>query len=165
MPIRVPNRARVRTTPSIHRSIHPPVQPDRAIGLTKFKGVYFPNNLTMPLCNEGTIGDWIEDGRLSDDKVLQRFTHHLLDAMVYMHTEAECIHRDLKPENVFVRQAAGEPDPTLIVGDVASAPPTAAEQLRKSIIQRHPSLHRARSFCTLWVWVICAACSAGALAL
>jgi hypothetical protein len=100
---------------------HPNLVKLRCIGLRKIYGTLFPAYVAMDLCDEGTLEQWLRDGRVTDTRKIA-FLQDLVAGIVYLHVEKHVVHRDLKPANIFIKSDVHHNGrATLILGDVGLA--------------------------------------------
>ena len=69
--------------------------------------------MTMPLFREGTLGDAIDEGKLTARKDKVAIAHGLLSAVAHLHDNG-LMHRDIKSDNVMLVNTDGEWNPVLI---------------------------------------------------
>jgi mitogen-activated protein kinase kinase kinase len=55
----------------------------------------------MEYCENGSLADLLEYGRIEDEQIVQVYTLQILEGLAYLH-HCGIVHRDIKPENILL---------------------------------------------------------------
>ena len=115
------------------RLVHPNLVRLRCVGIKTVFDMACPAYVAMELCDEGTLRQRIDAGRVSDVDAVS-FMNDLVSVMSYLHVDRLVVHRDLKPDNIFVRSDV-HPDgrAALVLGDLGLAKVVTGSKARVSM--------------------------------
>lgn len=75
--------------------------------------------LIMDLMEHGDFFDYISKAALNEPRI-KRIMYQLVEGLAYLEQHG-VIHRDIKPANLMVKFEAGNPYPTIVIGDFGLA--------------------------------------------
>ncbi len=115
------------------RLVHPNLVRLRCVGIKTVFDMACPAYVAMELCDEGTLRQRIDAGRVSDVDAVS-FMNDLVSVMSYLHVDMLVVHRDLKPDNIFVRSDVHPGGrAALILGDLGLAKVVTGSKARVSM--------------------------------